>query len=314
MSNVQKNGVPQGSVLSVTLFAITINSLVRAIGPHVFTSLYVDDVAIFYALTNMDTIERRFQLTINHLSHWALQNGFSFSAAKTQYVHFLRLRGVHPPPVLYLNNHALPVVPSAKFLGLVLDSRLCWEPHLRQLRASCERSLNILRVLSGVSWGGDRTVMLRLYRSLVRSKLDYCSFIYGSATEAKLRILDPVHHTGIRLATGAFRTSPVVSLYAESGEPSLSVRRILLLCRYASKLTAHIHHPSYNAFFRPAFRNHFERNTDDIAILELNESTLEKKFQRVVTASKDFGLNVTLDKWVVMKISRKTGGHGRDNM
>jgi hypothetical protein len=163
--------------------------------------------------------------------------------------------------VLYLNNHALPVVPSAKFLGLVFDSTLSWEPHLRQLRASCERSQNILRVLSGVSWGGNRTVMLRLYRSLVRSKLDYGSFIYGSATEAKLRILDPVHHTSIRLATGAFRTSPVVSLYAESGELSLSVRRILLLCRYASKLTAHIHHPSYNAFFRPAFRNHFERNT-----------------------------------------------------
>jgi hypothetical protein len=161
---------------------------------------------------------------------------------------------------LYLNNHALPVVPSAEFLGLVLDSRLSWEPHLRQLRVSCERSLNILRVLSGASWGGDRTIMLRLYRSLVRSKLDYGSFIYGSATQGKLRILDPVHHEGIRLATGAFRTSPVVSLYAESGEPSLSVRR-KLLCNYASKLAAYIHHPSYSAFFRPAFGNHYERNT-----------------------------------------------------
>jgi hypothetical protein len=93
---------------------------------------------------------------------------------------------VHAPSVLYLNKHAPPVVPSAKFLGLVLDGRLSWEPHLRQLRASRERSLNVLRVLSGASWGGDRTVMLRFYRSLVRSKLDYGSFIYGSATEAKL--------------------------------------------------------------------------------------------------------------------------------
>jgi hypothetical protein len=160
--------------------------------------------------------------------------------------------------VLYLNNH---VVPSAKFLGLVLDSRLSWEPHLRQLRASCERSLNVLRVLSGASWGGDRTVMLRLYRSLVRSELDYGSFIYGSATQGTLRILDPVHLAGIRLATEEFRTSPVVSLYAESGEPSLSVRRKLLLCSYASKLAANIHHPSYSAFFRPAFHNHYERST-----------------------------------------------------
>jgi hypothetical protein len=68
MSNVQENGVPQGSVLSVTLFAIAINSVARAIGPHVSTSLYVDDVAISYASTSMDTIERRLQLTINRLS------------------------------------------------------------------------------------------------------------------------------------------------------------------------------------------------------------------------------------------------------
>jgi hypothetical protein len=162
---------------------------------------------------------------------------------------------------LYLKNRALPVVRSAKLLGLVLDNRLFWEPHLRQLLASCKRSLNILLILSGASWGGDRTVMLRLYRSLVRSKLDYGSFIYGSATLAKLRILDPVHHAGIRLATGAFRSSPVASLYAESGEPSLSVRRKLLLCSFASKLAAHIHHPSYSAFSRPVFRNHYERNT-----------------------------------------------------
>jgi hypothetical protein len=154
MSNVQENGVPQGSVLSVTLFAIAINSVVSAIGPHVSTSLYVDDVAISYASKSMDTIERRLQLTINRLSQWALRNSFSFSAAKTQSVHFLRLRGVHPPPVLYLNNHALPVVPSAKFLGLVLDSRLSWEPHLWQLRASCKRSLNVLHIFSGASWGG----------------------------------------------------------------------------------------------------------------------------------------------------------------
>jgi DUF1009 family protein len=40
---------------------------------------------------------------------------------------------------------------------------------------------------------------------------------------------------------------------------------------------------------------------------EPNESTLEKKLQRVVTVCKDFGLNVSLDKCVVMKISQNTG-------
>jgi hypothetical protein len=43
-------------------------------------------------------------------------------------------------------------------------------------------------------------------------------------------------------------------------------------------------------------------------IWELNESPLQKKFQRAVMACTDFGLNVNLNKCVDMKISQKTGG------
>jgi hypothetical protein len=49
------------------------------------------------------------------LSHWALENGFSFYVVKTQCVHFTRLRGLHPHPSLFLNNSALPFVPSVTF-------------------------------------------------------------------------------------------------------------------------------------------------------------------------------------------------------
>jgi hypothetical protein len=78
-------------------------------------------------------------------------------------------------------------------------------------------TLFILNVLSGRSWGGNRSVMLKLYRWLVRWKIDYGSFVYGSATKPKLFIIDPVHNTGIRLPTGRFRTSRLYSLYAKSG-------------------------------------------------------------------------------------------------
>jgi hypothetical protein len=37
-------------------------------------------------------------------------------------------------------------------------------------------------------------------------------------------MLDTIHHQGLRLALGDFRTSPVESLYAEAGEPSLHLR------------------------------------------------------------------------------------------
>ena len=62
---------------------------------------------------------------------------------------------------------------------------------------------------------------IQLYRSLIRSKVDYGSLVYGSARKSYLKMLDSVHHQGLRLALGAFRTSPVESLLAEANEPSL---------------------------------------------------------------------------------------------
>ena len=61
--------------------------------------------------------------------------------------------------------------------------------------------------------------------------------------------MDTVHHQGLRLATGAFRTSPVVSLYAEGRESSLENRRLKLALQYALKLKPCRSNPTHDAVF-----------------------------------------------------------------
>jgi len=46
----QEMGVPLGNILSVTLFALKINSIVQAICPNFECSLYVDDFLICYSI------------------------------------------------------------------------------------------------------------------------------------------------------------------------------------------------------------------------------------------------------------------------
>ena len=79
-----------------------------------------------------------------------------------------------------------------------------------------------------LKWGADKITFLHLYRSLVRSKLDYGCIIYGSAGSSYIKALDAIHHQGLRLLLGAFRTSPVESLYVEANEPPLDLRRLKL--------------------------------------------------------------------------------------
>ena len=75
-----------------------------------------------------------------------------------------------------------------------------------------------------MDWGADKKVLLRLYRSLIRSKLDYGCVVYGSARKSYLSKLDTIHNQGLRLALGAFKTSPINSLYIEANEPSLNLK------------------------------------------------------------------------------------------
>ena len=54
-----------------------------------------------------------------------------------------------------------------------VDKKLSFIPHIKALKAKCLKALDVLKVLSNTNWGGDRSVLLNLYRSLVRSKLDH---------------------------------------------------------------------------------------------------------------------------------------------
>ena len=45
--------------------------------------------------------------------------------------------------------------------------------HVAYLKKKCQKALNILRVVGHTDWGADKSTLLKLYRTLVRSKLDY---------------------------------------------------------------------------------------------------------------------------------------------
>ena len=260
----QEEGVPQGSILSVILFSIKINNIVKALNPGVDCSLYVDDFLICYRSKHIHTIERQLQQCLNKIQKWALENGFKFSKTKTQCMHFCQLRGLHNDPVLKLDGVEIPVVDQYKFLGIIFDRKLSFIPHINYLKAKCQKALQLLRVVAHTDKGADKSTLLKLYRSLVRSKLDYGCFIYGSARKSYLRCLDSIHHLGLRLALGALRTSPVESLYVEANEAPLSLRRERQALQYYTKLQSCPSNPAYECTIDPKYKELFARKESAI--------------------------------------------------
>ena len=177
----QEMGVPQGCVLSVTLFGIKINDITRTLQKDLNCSLYVDDFVICYRSRNMTTIERKLQQAINHLETWTTENGFKFSQQKTTCVHFCQKRGCTDKPALRIQKTEIAVADEAKFLGLIFDRKLSFQAHIENLRRKCQPGLNLLKVLSHKEWGADKEILLTLYKTYVLSRLDYGCMVYGSA-------------------------------------------------------------------------------------------------------------------------------------
>ena len=68
-------------------------------------------------------------------------------------------------------DHLFQLLRNLKFLGILLDRKFSFIPHIKYLKAKCLKALNLLKVLSHTSWGADWTTLLKIYQSLVRSKL-----------------------------------------------------------------------------------------------------------------------------------------------
>ncbi|GFX23652.1 probable RNA-directed DNA polymerase from transposon X-element [Trichonephila clavipes] len=240
---MQDQGVPQGSVMSVTLFNIHMSNILHQLPSSVRGMLYVGDLQVCCQGSDMRLIERQLQTTVNRLVKWCDQNGHTISPSKSSCIHFCRKRNLHPDPSIHIGNIQIPVVSEVRFLGVIFDSKLTFLPHVLYLRKKCERSLNILKVLLNTLWGADRVSLLRVYQALILSRLDYGCVVYGSARASVLKRLDTVHHSSLRICNGAFRTLPVTSLYVVCHQPLLKLRRRQLSENYFIRAMSVPSHP-----------------------------------------------------------------------
>jgi len=92
-----------------------------------------------------------------------------------------------------------------------------------------------IKMLSSTHWGGDPEIMTMLYKSVIRSKLDYVSPLYGSASSSQLQKLEKFQNNCIRFKIGALNSISTPALAAETGIMSLQYCRNYLTDRFLAR-------------------------------------------------------------------------------
>ena len=86
-----REGVPQGGVVSPTLFLVYMNDITTTVPRHVSNTLHADDFAVWCAEEHTSTAVHRIQNTINEVCSWTESWALQLNTTKTA-------RSSHCPP------------------------------------------------------------------------------------------------------------------------------------------------------------------------------------------------------------------------
>ena len=147
---LQKNGLPQGSVLSAILFNIYPNDQPIHVGTKSF--IYADDLCITAQYPTFTEVEDTIEEALSEMTQYYRNNSLRANPDKTQVTAFhLRNREVKRSLKIAWNRVDLENTAYPKYLGVTLDRTLNYKQHILNTKMATRKTtcLRNWEILSG---------------------------------------------------------------------------------------------------------------------------------------------------------------------
>ena len=175
-------GVPQGSILGPLLYILytaDVERIVESFGLAV--QLYADDTQLYGDGSPIaaEELSARVLAAIDAVENWMSSNRLRLNATKTQFIWFGTRQQLAKRDLTSLASISPPLVSNdpVRNLGVLLDSELTMDAHIKQLCRSSFFQLRRLRVVRNCL---SKRSLLTLTYAFVHNRLDYCNSILGS--------------------------------------------------------------------------------------------------------------------------------------
>ena len=247
------SGLPQGSCLSPILFNIYMSFIVNhlnSVGARCL--VYADDIVIFSRNLDIDLAIYSLNNSLSSLHYILSTHFFDIAHEKCKSLIFSR-RHIQQCPHTTINGHILPFVSNYTYLGLILDPKLRWGPHITYLTKITSRWANFLRSIANAWWGSHPSSLMTIYKSVIRAKLDYGCFFSGSTALSHCNKLNKLQIACLRSIIGALKSTPSPAIEVETTCQPLNLRCKWLagkfLLKNLSTKDAHIFNSFLDIFY-----------------------------------------------------------------
>ena len=200
-STVCTAGVPQGSVLGPLLFTVFTSPISR-IANHFGVKLqqYADDTQLHIALSHTDQSGKlKLEECLSFMYAWLCFNGLAINPDKSEAILFgsrQRLRSLPSLTSIDFAGTAVPLSDTVKTLGVTLDSKHTFRPHITNVCKSCFYLIRAIRhIRSALTKNMSQTIAC----SLVSSRLDYANSVFVGLSVHELNRLQRIQNSLARV-------------------------------------------------------------------------------------------------------------------
>ena len=247
-----KNGTPQGSCLSPTLFSYVMNRLLNLkLPPSVQLVAYADDLALSCCHPDKCKVIKNIQTAINSLNAEATSLGMKFSPAKSKAMWFYTTK---PDEVITLSDQRLPWSPNEKYLGVELDSKMNFTLQSINAAAQGKKNINALKVVSSLT-DISAHILKGIYTACVQPAIEYGAIITPLMCKTSVTTLQRVQNQGMRLILGVPKWTCTTSMSQELSMLPVRVRSEIAVAKLVDKIRFMPSHPLHVSCARPTIIN-----------------------------------------------------------
>lgn len=189
------SGIPQGSILGPILFIIFVNDLPEVVGN--VCKLFADDCKL-YKNIKCKTDQIELQEDIDRLCNWSEKWLLKFNVTKCKSVSYGNMKLPHQYTLLDDNGQRqnLTIDQSEKDLGIQFTRTLSFDDHINNLVNKVNKITGLIRRTFKFM---DKSLFLTLYKSLIRSHLDYGNLVYYPSTKKNKQIIENAQRRATRI-------------------------------------------------------------------------------------------------------------------
>ncbi|KAJ6174363.1 hypothetical protein N7485_005429 [Penicillium canescens] len=213
-----RGGLPQGSPLSPVLFLLYAAQIVSS---QDNSFCYADDLGLLFVGDSLEETSQQLVEVYKTITLSGAASGLPFSLEKTEIQHFSKQRKLSAPTVTLPGVGEIKPSPYTRWLGILLDSKLTYRPHINWVFSRGKQLALHLRKLSNTQRGCPVASMRAAVIQCVIPTALYGAEVFYTGRGQK-GLIDSLRSL-LRLAAlailPAYRTTPTSALLREADLP-----------------------------------------------------------------------------------------------